>query len=662
MRNKFIISLFAFIVTLCACSKDDMPFEGKDNFISLFELEKDGTSYKALITDDKISVEIAENINLTNATVEYSISELSTITPDPKTITDWEKPIEFTVSSYNKTDKSYYFSVIKKEVVNNGDIELLSQADVDAFAFTGATKIDGNLIIGDVENLDALNKITEVSKNIIIKDVYTLDNFDALSKLKKTGNIYFGTLKTPFTPEQELNISFNSLTDIGEIIVNTAKIKTVALPKLKNAYNIYINSNSVDNIELSSLNSVLGNICIQSENNTSVTSANEVLTSLNLNALKTVLGSVSFNKLNSTEQIDLSQLKTVGCSLLVNNLIAVNNIKLDELTNVDNELKFNKLNVLVNLNIPKLTQVGSLNIEGGWGAEVLEEINMPELTTVNKIISITRAVPLTLSFPKLVTVGEQLKLNSIESVTSIDISKLTSCKNVYFSGISQITSLDLSNIANLETIELVSAYILEDLVLPQTIKDLTLNGGSLATNFPELKGIETISANLKLTNYKLPEITVGSVKEIGIFTSGSLNEVKTLEFSSLENIGELSLSLYNLVSFKAPKLKKVDKLDLSFLWKLNIIELPLLTEVTNELKISGGNYSSHASKCIVSDLNAFKSLTTVGSVYISFCGILTDFSGLKNAIPSLTEENWKVEECKYNPTYQNMLDGEYVEK
>ena len=661
MKNKIIIALLALMISCCSCTKDDMPFEGKDNYISLFQLKADDLVYKALITDNNIDIEISENIDLTNATVEYSISELSTITPDPKTITDWENPIEFIVSSYNKDEeKTYHFSIIKSKVVNNGDIELLSQADADAFASTGATKIDGNLIIGDVENLEVLNKITEVSKTIIIRDSCHLENFNVLTKLKKAGNIYFGTKNTPFNPSQELNISFESLVNVGEICINTAKVKTIAFPNLKNAYNININSNTVDSLNFSSLDHVYGDISIQSETNTSIEGPNKVLTSINLNALKSVLGSITFNELYTTKQIDLSKLNTVGGSLSVLKLEIITNINLNKLTRVDNTLEFISLNELKSLNIPKLAQVGSFKIKGGWGAEVIEDINLPELIRVNKIISINHILSQTLLFPKLASVGEKLEIGYVAAITLLDISKLTACKAIEISGIEKVTSLDLSTIANLETVEIVSAYILEDFTLPQTIKTLTLNGGSIATNFPKIKGLETISGKFEITNYKLPKIAISSVKEIGTFLQNSASGQTDLEFISLENVEQIELSLTDLVSLKALKLRKIDKLDLSNMWALKNIELPLLTEITTELKIKGASWAGAAKRCLMFNLNAFELLTTVGIVDISNCGNLIDFSGLKNAIPSLTEENWKVEECKYNPTYQNMLDKAYV--
>ncbi|TKG90140.1 hypothetical protein EYV94_24365 [Puteibacter caeruleilacunae] len=685
MNNKIIIAIFGLLISLYSCSDDDIPFEGTDSYISFFQLEKDGTKYDALITDDKITVEITENVDLINAKADYAIAELSEISPDPKTISDWEDPVEFIVKSYNNEEKKYVFSLIKKEVINNGDVSLLTQADVDAFASKGATRIDGNLIIGDVDNLDILKQITEVSKNIIVKDSCGLAEFDALVNLKKAGNIYFGSADKAFDPAQDMDINFEALVDVGEIYVNTAKVKTVAFPNLKNAYAITVNSNSVDTFKFASLCEVYGNLAFQSETNDYVDGSNEALKKIELTSLRSILGSVTFDQLNKVELIDLSRLTSVGGRFEVNSLTALNSIKLDVLGNVDNAIEFEGFDALLSLHMPKLSRAGSLKISGGWSGALLEELEVPELTTVNNEIELSSlSALLNVQLPKLTQAGslkiagswgvavlegidcpELTSLNNELNVSNVAMEelsfpKLTSCPSINFTGIEKVTSLDLSQIKNLETLELVSGYVLEDLSLPQNINELTLNGGSLATVFPTLHGVETVAEKLTVTNYKLPKITISSVKELKMYSQTSGQNQTELEFVDLEIIGELEISLTELETFEAPKLKKMDKLNLKNPWALKAIEIPLLREITSELIIKGANWAGAASNCLMSDLNAFAAVTKIGSVDIVYCANLNDFSGLKNAIPSLSEENWKVENCQYNPTYQNMVDGDYI--
>ncbi len=158
----------------------------------------------------------------------------------------------------------------------------------------------------------------------------------------------------------------------------------------------------------------------------------------------------------------------------------------------------------------------------------------------------------------------------------------------------------------------------------------------------------------------VPKITISSVKELKLYSQNSGQKQIELGFTDLENMGELSISLTDLVTLKAPKLKKMDKLNLMNPWALETIEFPLLREITSEMIIKGANWAGAASRCLMPNLNAFAAVEKIGRVDIVNCAHLNDFSGLESAMPSLNEENWKVENCKYNPTFQNMLDGAYV--
>ncbi|PXX97080.1 hypothetical protein DF185_18840 [Marinifilum breve] len=675
------MAILGLFIGLCSCSDDDSPFEGTDSYISFFQLEKNGKQYNALITGDNITIEIDANVDLSNANAEYKISELSEITPDPKTVNNWEEAIDFTVKSYNNEEKTYHFSLVKNEVSSNGDVSLLTQDDVDAFSSLGATKIDGNLIIDDVENLDILNQITEVSKNIVIKDSFGLEQFNALKNLKKAGNIYFGNPNKAFNPKQEMEIHFESLESVGEIYVNTAKVKNVDFPKLENAYAITINSSSIESVALSSLNNVYGNLSIQSERNDVIEGSNNVLKELHLNKLTSVIGNITFSQLSTNELIDLSKLTSIGGKLQISNLAALNSLKLDVLNNVDNAINLEGLDALLGLNLPKLTLAGSIIYNGGWNGAVLEELNLPNLTMVSNDITLTGIVALLkVEFPKLTETGsfelsgswgkafvEEIKcpeLTSVKNELSVSFvavkeftfPKLTSCKSINLDNVTQIKSLDLSQVTNLEKVELVSAFALEKFTLPKSINELVLNGGNMSTVFPTLEGIESISEKLEVTNYNLPKITIASVKDLKAYSQTYAPGQTDLEFTDLEIISELELALDELHTLKAPKLKKMDKLNLKNPCALETIEWPLLKEITSELKIEVDFWYN----CPMANLNVFTSVTKLGSVDIANCAMLNDFSGLKNAVASLTEEKWKIEGCAYNPTFQNMKDGEFI--
>lgn len=93
-------------------------------------------------------VSIPRNVSLEGATADYELCEQAILYPDPARITDWDNEHRFRVMAYNQTLRDYAYSV-KRNDVTAGSVALPTQADVEAFAATGATVIEGNLTIGD---------------------------------------------------------------------------------------------------------------------------------------------------------------------------------------------------------------------------------------------------------------------------------------------------------------------------------------------------------------------------------------------------------------------------------------------------------------------------------------------------------------------------------
>jgi hypothetical protein len=59
-------------------------------------------------------------------------------------------------------------------------------------------------------------------------------------------------------------------------------------------------------------------------------------------------------------------------------------------------------------------------------------------------------------------------------------------------------------------------------------------------------------------------------------------------------------------------------------------------------------------------VNGLSLLTRVNRVFIYDNQNLINYSGLKNVIPTLPDANWQVSNNKYNPDYQDMVNGNYV--
>lgn len=91
------------------------------------------------------------------------------------------------------------------------------------------------------------------------------------------------------------------------------------------------------------------------------------------------------------------------------------------------------------------------------------------------------------------------------------------------------------------------------------------------------------------------------------------------------------------------------------------LDMSSLTTVTSTFTFYGATSRSYASRSTITNLDTFYALTSAKKVDIRYAGALVDYSGLKNVIPSLSSSSsWKVSDCAYNPSYDDMLNGRYT--
>ena len=191
MRKILILAAAVFAFCGCNDKEENQPFAGIDNHITSFALTaKDGTVYRAALVGDEIVVSIPRNVSLEGATADYERCEQAILYPDPARITDWDNEHRFRVMAYNQTLRDYAYSV-KRNDVTAGSVALPTQADVEAFAATGATVIEGNLTIGDfsacddpVTDLAPLAGLTDVRYNIVVGNSFAGEKLSGLENLR----------------------------------------------------------------------------------------------------------------------------------------------------------------------------------------------------------------------------------------------------------------------------------------------------------------------------------------------------------------------------------------------------------------------------------------------------------------------------------------------
>lgn len=579
MRKILILAAAVFAFCGCNDKEENQPFAGIDNHITSFALTaKDGTVYRAALVGDEIVVSIPRNVSLEGATADYELCEQAILYPDPARITDWDNEHRFRVMAYNQTLRDYAYSV-KRNDVTAGSVALPTQADVEAFAATGATVIEGNLTIGDfsacddpVTDLAPLAGLTDVRYNIVVGNSFAGEKLSGLENLRSAGGLVLGTATTPLTTAQDFDVVLPALESLGQLSVNGNTVAKLDLPKLVSTGTVYINAAKLSVFNVPALKECTGDLTILSGTNAST--GNKALAALGLSSLEKVRADFKIDTKFSSDRLEL---------------------------------------------------------------------------------------------PALETIGGQFCLRYLSLIETLSIPRLTACENIYFYQLNLLPSLDLSGVESLPKVELIACYKLAKVrVRKNALGDLSLNGGSRACDFTALEGAETISGKLSVSNYTQNDlITFPGIKSIGTYSQsgGKANGQTTVSFPDLEQVGTFQMSSCSyLKKLSAPKLTEVtDKWDTSYMQYVDEgdLELPLLRKI-GVFKFWGGTYSGAASQMKLTGMADFAGVTEIGSVDIKYWGKMTDFSGLKNALPSLSADKWNVSGNGYNPTWEQITAGEYV--
>lgn len=671
----FVLGLLLNGIFLVSCSGDEDPFIGTDNYITSFSLTKNGVTYKASVTENEVAVSIPKNIDFQGATVDYQLTELASISPDPAQIADWSKSYDFTVTSYNKSVRKYTYKPSFSEITEVGSVVVLTQSDVDKLASSNIEVIDGNLVIGanegvvkdSIKNLNGLRNLKRVTNSILIYNTFGGENLDGLINLENAGGIYIKNLTTRKSTKDSLELSFPNLTEVGDFYVNSAILRKVLLPKLRSASSFYVNSQSLSEIEFPLLETVITDFAIESGTafNSYATTTNKKLKVVSLKNLKEVLGSLSLRGLPALNVLDVPLLENIGFDFTVN-VVALEKIEGPLLKSVKKSFSLKNVDALARLYFPKLTHMGAFEYDPVSNKQLLEFFDFSALERVDGDMKMSYLKMDLMDFPALKKVGNQLNIRFIESLTAINIPVLEECNNIYFYSLPLLTSLDLSKIKQLEKLELISCYKLSLVKGNNNMRNITLNGGSRLCDFTRFEGIESIPGTLIVTNYSQNgEFDFPGIKHIGRYeqSAGLSNGQSTITFSDLQTVGTLKLtSCSYLKKLIAPELITVTDLwDTSYMNHIQSgdIYVPKLTKI-GTFKFYGGTYSGVARQMKLTDLNDFSSLKEIDAVDIKWWGQMTDFSGLKNIFPAITEVNWSVDGCGYNPTHQQMTESHWV--
>ena len=652
------------------------------------------------------------------------MSENAQVTPDPKTISDWYSDQVFRVESHSGTYHSFIYRLEQTDNSFDKEVVLTTQADVDAFPKLGINRIAGNLIIGTahptetdiITNLDGLNGLQEVTRNLIIHPSFHGTTLDGLSNLKKAGSIYIGTPEeeAQFEVEEEkLALTLPQLSSLGSLMVRSNHISHIRLPELVEVGAIHIQSQMLQELDLSALKICHGTFTLNGSQETSdgqygnalnKDSANSLLLALSLPELTQVEGDFNLVYLWNTSTLKLPLLQKVGGHVNINTIKNITKMDFPALKSVQGKLKFYGNDGLTKLYLNALEQTNDLYIASlnEWSIN-LKELELNRLAKVNQNLVIKYAAIETLSLPLLESIGGSFDLNEMQFIeqlvaptlekttqinfiglnllTQIQLNQLKQVEEVRLGALNSIQELNLSAISTLNKLTITACPQLQTLTTPKSIrKEVSLSSlnkiekldfSPLSTldelninNCPRVQtivGPKAIEQKISLDKIGTTKLALSGTQRANKYELSRSNATQ-ITLTDLSEVTDFTLRGNQLVEdLQVPDLTSVGVFTMNESNALKTFNFPKLATINDKLIIQGASWKGNADKCLMNHLDGFLALTQAPQIAISNAGHLTDYSGLKNVVHAVEPQNWVVKDNKYNPTHQDMLDGKYTE-
>lgn len=704
-------------VLLSGCRKEDNTFKGTDNVIASLQLKKGELVLKAAITQEAITITAPGNISLVGAIATLVLSENATIIPEPASIEDWGIAHEFVVTAYGGVKRTYRYVVERNVISADGDVLLVRQADVDSLAALGISRINGSLTIGKTEGADsvyslaALTGIKSITSSLIVNATFAGKNLEGLENLETVGSILFGPAFGSYTigaPTFMDTLSLPGLTSVrADLVLNGARFSVIDLPSLTTVDGhlqlLYLDSLPV--LKLPKLEQTLGSLRVMGsgyqgklaeielpvlkkagelrieqhpnlsslkmpllkdaqsfevlylpklisvtapELNTVYSvldlSGNEVMTELNLSGLSKIGGNVTIENAFALKNLDgLASLKTVGGQFRLNNLYELNNWDgLKKLTSVGGNCQL--------MNIPLLNDP---NVEG-----------LQSLSTIGGDVMIYGV-----AFKKF----DGLQLSQLKtlqifgasdiSIELIDISGIEVTDRVIIGSMSVPVTLKGRDVYDASVHIEGAAVQMEGF---REVKDLTFTYYSDETPVPvQTLPVQKVTRNLTIAVLGFSAVQLPNLTEVVGKTRIDVYGATAIELPLLSTTGEMSLDVggAGLDVFGIPFLETV-KGNLMIATGANSssigsLQFPKLTTIEGKLQLLAANeYYANTS---MTNLDGFKTLSNVQGIDVRYNLELKDFSGLKNALNSFAADQWSAIGNAYNPTYEDLKNGKYIQ-
>ena len=212
-----MIALVGFASFTSCCKDDELVLNGTDCSIISFDLVDGQNRLAAQIYPESLLVIADINQDFSALKAEVVVSEGAIIEPDPATVQDWSKPMNFKVTAANGLESREYAYEVQLENFSQyctENIYLTTQKEVDEFGTHGYTKAY-SIIVNDSEesqitDLSPLKSLITIDKNLTIKNFHgkeiVLDQLKSVS----TFEVFSNTLET---------LSAAALTEVNNLYI-----------------------------------------------------------------------------------------------------------------------------------------------------------------------------------------------------------------------------------------------------------------------------------------------------------------------------------------------------------------------------------------------------------------------------------------------------------
>lgn len=700
MKNLKMLCGILIAILAMGCSKDDIPVDADDNFITSIILSaKDSKGnakeYAGEIIGEEITVKVPYNIDLSEATATVVYTSSAKIMPNPETIQDWDSEQVFVVTSYNGASREYTYKIIRSEITQKEDVVLKTMSDITDFYESGISVLEGNLTIGmdisesnRITSLEGLKNLKEVKGIVVLKDNISTSDFSGLNALTNIGGLYLGNTSEFSKASIEILTLANLEHIAGDLIVKNNKVCYVDFPKLLDiGGEIDIKSEVIKNISFPILSEIGSKLTISTPTVYEDGMTLGEIEKIEFPELIQIKDTLGIYFLSPLKEVSFPKLKESGAIHMPNIALALQKIEFPAVEIVNGGVYFSSIR-------GTSTYGGTINLalKGIDGFEKTEEIkgvfyvmnfggleSLPKLSALKKVGgfnlgSFAKSAVGTLDYRNVEFVTYNGILPSLvipsncdECLTQDDISNVDVTLTNPETKVNYKRVHDFSFQSGIKNVTLSS--------LEQVLGNFNYNGSATQISFsmPNLTSIEgymriSIPAMAKSLSFPLLEKVGGQLLLDGLFNFAAFKN----DFSSLKTVGCSANPAYaetepvssydykiprgamhirsTTKTFNFPVLEKVGGKGLT-IYGSNPVKAPNLKQVDGTLCI----YDSSLAEA------GYSSLEKLGGLYFVKNTKMTDFSFYAKFITNgqISSDNWEVIDCGYNPTYQDMKDGKY---